>query len=58
VGGEKEELTHRGQPLSEVEKFADPVASDDDSDDEDNGRVAGTSGLFLRSQNWGGIEKC
>ena len=39
-GGDKEdELTHYGQSLSEIEKFDDPVISDDE--DEDEGRING-----------------
>ena len=36
---EDEELTHYGQSLSEIEKFENPVSSDDDDND---GKLAGT----------------
>ena len=36
----EDELTHYGQSLSEIEKFDDPVVSDDD-EDEDEGRING-----------------
>ena len=37
---DEDELTHYGQSLSEIEKFEDPVVSDDE-DDEDKGKIGG-----------------
>lgn len=45
-----EVLTHRGQTLSEIEKFDDPRSDDDDDDEEDGRKKSGKlDGILLLS---------
>lgn len=50
---DSEDLTHRGQTLSEIEKFDDP-RSDDDDDDEDRFRSEKLDGKFVEEAHFGG----
>ncbi|XP_066253450.1 nucleolar protein 14 homolog [Euwallacea similis] len=47
-----EVLTHRGQTLSEIEKFEDPQSEDGESDDENNSGKLGSS--FVEGVHFGG----
>ncbi|XP_066139571.1 nucleolar protein 14 homolog [Euwallacea fornicatus] len=49
---EDEVLTHRGQTLSEIEKFEDPQSDDEESDDENKGGKLGSS--FVEDVHFGG----
>ena len=42
---EDDELTHYGQSLSEIEKFDEPMISDDEEDDEDHGKISGKNSI-------------
>ena len=42
---EDDELTHYGQSLSEIEKFDEPMISDDEEDDEDHGKISGKKSI-------------
>lgn len=48
---DEEVLTHRGQTLSEIEKFDDPRSDDDDEDEMDgrkkSGKLNGEFSLYL-----------
>ncbi|XP_041369005.1 nucleolar protein 14-like [Gigantopelta aegis] len=50
---DEEELTHYGQSLSEIEKFEDPVVSDDE-DDEDKGKI---NAKLVSEEHFGGFMK-
>ncbi|OWF55050.1 Nucleolar protein 14 [Mizuhopecten yessoensis] len=51
LNDEDEDLTHYGQSLSEIEKFEDPVVSDDEND-EDRGKI---SGKMVSEEHFGGF---
>ncbi|XP_033755939.1 nucleolar protein 14-like [Pecten maximus] len=51
LNDEDEDLTHYGQSLSEIEKFEDPVISDDE-EDEDKGKI---SGKMVSEEHFGGF---
>lgn len=52
LNDEDEDLTHYGQSLSEIEKFEDPVISDDEDEDEDRGKI---SGKMVSEEHFGGF---
>ncbi|XP_060076896.1 nucleolar protein 14-like [Ylistrum balloti] len=51
LNDEDDDLTHYGQSLSEIEKFEDPVVSDDE-DDDDRGKI---SGKMVSEEHFGGF---
>lgn len=46
---DEEVLTHRGQTLTEIEKFDDPRSDDDDDDDLINNKSGKLDGKYIRS---------